>query len=179
MIILSRHFPLHEVGLYGFAYKIYGLSLMLMMSIKTVLLPTFSGITEKAVLEKSFIKTLKATAWVSFCILVSIPFLGMFVEFFAGDRYAGACTMLQILIFGSAMSTLLSPPVNVLFALDKFKLIAMGGLFFIVVNVIGHLVFTSRYGGTGAAVVQVLSHLVLNIFFTLNVYSVFYAKKKP
>ena len=86
--------------------------------------------------------------------------------------------MLQILIFGSAMSTLLSPPVNVLFALDKFKLIAMGGLFFIVVNTIGHLVLTSQYGGTGAAVVQVLSHLALNCCFALNVCSVFYAKKK-
>lgn len=177
MIILSRHFPLQEVGLYGFAYKIYGLSLMLMMSIKTVLLPTFSGITEKAALRRSFIKTLKATAGVSVCFLVSIPFLGMFVELFAGARYAGACAMLQILIFGSAANTLMSPPVNVLFALDKFKLIALGGLIFIVVNVIGHIVITPRYGGTGAAVIQVLSHLVLQCFFTFNVYKVLYATK--
>ena len=179
VMILSRYFSLHEVGIYGFAYKIYGLSLMLMMSIKTVLLPTFSGITDEADLRISFIKTLKVTACVSFCLLVSIPFLGIFVKLFAGDRYLGACTMLQILIFGSATSTFLSPPVNVLFALDKYKLIAVGGILFIVINVIGHLSFTPRYGGIGAAVVQVFSHLILNSYFTFNVYSLFYSKKKP
>ena len=179
IIILSRHFSMQEVGLYGFAYKIYGLSLMLMNAINLVLLPTFSGITEKAVLEKSFIKTLKATAGVSLCLLVSIPFLGMFVELFAGNRYAGACIMLQILIFGSAMSTLLSPPVNVLFALDKFKLIAKGGLFFIVVNVIGHLIFTPLYRGDGrSGGSSFISFDLEQLFYVFNVYSVFYAKKK-
>ena len=177
MIILSRYFSLHEVGLYGFAYKIYGLSLMLMMSIKTVLLPTFSGITEKTALRRSFEKTLKATAGVSVCYLVSIPLLGIFVDLFAGARYSGACTMLQILIFGTATSTFLSPPVNILFALDKFKLIALGGLIFITINVIGNLIFTPLYGGMGAAVIQVLSHLVLNSYFTFNVYRVLYATK--
>ena len=127
MIIMTRYFPLQEIGLYGFAYKIYALSLMLMNAINVVLLPTFSGITERTALKRSFQKVLKITTGISFCFLISIPFLDVFVKLFAGERYIGATTMLQILIFGAATSTMLSPPVNVLFALDKFKLIAMGG----------------------------------------------------
>jgi O-antigen/teichoic acid export membrane protein len=177
MIILSRNFPMQEVGLYGFACKIYGISLMIMFSIKTVLLPTFSGIKERNELRKSFIKTFKATAGVAVCFLAGIPFLGFFVSAFAGERYSGACTMLQILIFGAATSTLLSPPVNVLFALDKFKLIAIGGLIFVAINAAGQLTVTPVFGGLGAASIQVLSHLVLNSYFTFNVYRLLYAEK--
>lgn len=177
IMILSRYFPMQEVGLYGFAYKIYGLSLMIMYSIKTVLLPTFSGIKEKSALRRSFSKTFKVTAAISVCFLLSIPFLGYFVLFFAGDRYTDATTILQILIFGTATSTLLSPPVNILFALDKFKLIALGGLIFIMINVVGQLTITPIYGGFGAASVQVLSYLVLNSFFTFNVYRLLYVQK--
>jgi len=165
------------VGLYGFACKIYGISLMIMFSIKTVLLPTFSGIKERNELKTSFKKTLKATAGISVCFLISIPFLGFFVHTFAGERYSGAGTMLQILIFGTATSTLLSPPVNVLFALDKFKLIAIGGLIFVTINTAGQLALTPIYGGLGAASIQVLSHLVLNSYFTFNVYRLLYAQK--
>lgn len=177
IMIMTRYFPLQEVGLYGFAYKIYSLSLILMNSIKAVLLPTFSGITERADLKRSFQKVLKATGGVSCCFLIGIPFLGLFVELFAGERYIGATTMLQILIFGAATSTMLSPPVNVLFALDKFKLIAMGGGALITVNLLGHVFITRYYGGVGAASIQVLSHLVLQCFFTFNVYRQLYAKK--
>lgn len=176
MIILSRYFPMQEIGLYGFAYKIYGLSLILMNAINSVLLPAFSGITEKSVLRQSFKKTVKATAGISVCFLASIPFLGFFISIFAGVRYSGACTMLQILIFGTATSTLLSPPVNVLFALDKFKLIAIGGLIFISINAAGQLTITPVFGGLGAASIQVLSHLVLNSYFTFNVYRELYVK---
>jgi len=177
MIILSRYFPMQEIGLYGFAYKIYGLSLMLMNAINSVLLPTFSGIAEKSALRKSFKKTLKGTAGVAILFLASIPFLGFFVSMFAGERYADASTILQILIFGAATSTLLSPPVNVLFALDKFKLIAIGGLIFVAINAAGQLTVTPVFGGLGAASIQVLSHLVLNSYFTFNVYRLLYAEK--
>nr|MBC8360803.1 oligosaccharide flippase family protein [Candidatus Desulfatibia profunda] len=177
MIILSRYFPMQEIGLYGFAYKIYGLSLMLMNAINSVLLPTFSGITENSALRKSFKKTLKGTAVVSVCLLVSIPFLGFFISVFAGERYSGACIMLQILIFGAAISTLLSPPVNILFALDKFKLIAIGGLIFVAINAAGQLTVTPVFGGLGAASIQVASHLVLCLWVTYHSFKLIGIKK--
>ena len=178
MIILTRYFPLQEIGLYGFAYKIYGFSLMLMTAINIVLLPTFSGISSKSILKDHFKKIFKTTSVVSICFFASVPFIGLFVRLFAGVNYTESTTMLQILIFGSATSTMLSPPVNILFALDKFKLIALGGFVMIIVNLIGHFSITRRFGGNGAALVQVLSHLILNGYFTFNVYRLLYLEKK-
>jgi O-antigen/teichoic acid export membrane protein len=71
-------------------------------------------------------------------LVAAIPFLGFFINFFAGTRYVGATSMLQILIFGAATSTLLSPQENVLFALDKFRLIALGALGMVTINLAGH-----------------------------------------
>ncbi len=176
IFIMTRYFPLQEIGLYGFAYKVYGLSLMLMHAINVVLLPTFSGMTEMDVLKSSFRRVLKATSLVSVGFLISIPFMGLFVELFAGARYTGSTTMLKILIFGTATSTMFSPPVNILFALDKFKTIAMGGFILIGINLMGHLMVTRHLGGLGAASIQVLSHFLLNIYFTFNVYRALHSK---
>ncbi|MCX6010191.1 MAG: oligosaccharide flippase family protein [Chloroflexi bacterium] len=176
ILVLLRYFSLHEVGLYGFTYKIYMTSLMLMSAINVVLLPTFSGVRDKKVLRQSFLKVLKSTTGVSLGFFATIPFLGLFVDLFAGARYAGATTMLQILIFGAATSTMLSPPVNILFALDKFRLLALCGLGMVTINLTGHLLVTRYYGGIGAASIQVLSHLLMNSYFTFNAWKAIYSK---
>jgi O-antigen/teichoic acid export membrane protein len=170
IMILTRYAPMEEIGYYGFAYRIYSQSLILMNSINIVLLPTFSRSFDSKTLKSSFQRVLKATAIVAVCFLVSIPFLGYFVHLFAGPAYAGATPMLQVLIFGAATSTMLSPPVNVLFALDKFTTIAVGGIMLLIINLVGHLMITRYYGGIGAASVQVASHLLLNSYFTFSAY---------
>ena len=177
LIVLTRYFPLQEIGLYGFAYKIYGISLLLMSSIKAVLLPTFSEMLDKRLLKDSFNKALKATTVISFCFFLSIPFLGLFVKLFAGTNYIRSAVMLQILIFGAATSTMFSPSSNILVSQDRFKSMAVGGLLLIAINLLGHIFVTPRYGGVGAASVQVLSHLALNSYFTFNVYRLLYAEK--
>jgi O-antigen/teichoic acid export membrane protein len=173
-LVLTRYFPLQEVGLYGFAYKIYGIALMLMNAINVVLLPTFAGISDRQALRESFQRVLKGTTVVGLGLLATIPFMGMFVEFFAGSRYLGATGMLQILIFGATTSTILSPPVNVLFALDKFRLIAIGGILLVSVNVIGNLTITKHYGGTGAALVQMVSFLVVCVWGAYHSFRLLY-----
>jgi len=177
-LILTRYFPMQEVGLYGFAFKIYATALLLMNAINVVLLPTFAGISDKQALRKSFQRVLKGTTWVGLGFLVTIPFLGLFIRLFAGPHYLGATGMLQILMFGAATSTILSPPVNVLFALDKFKLIAGGGILLAIVNIIGHLTITKRFGGRGAACVQVLSYLTISLWVTYHaVLELYYGKR--
>ncbi len=176
VFVLTRCFSLQEVGLYGFAYKIYNFFLLIMYSINSVLLPTFSGISNKATLRGHYRKIIKATSIVIFCILPIIPFVHLFVKFFAGTKYIEATPMLQILIFGAAASIVLTPSISILFAFDKFKILALGGLTMVSVNVIGHLFITPQYGGLGAAIVQVLSALVMNCFFTIITYKVLFSK---
>jgi len=176
MMILTRYVPMQEVGLYGFAYKFYGFSLILMYAINTVLLPTFSGIKDRESLRYAFQKVIKTVPKVALCYLFTIPFLGLFIELIAGPRYAGATAMLQILIFGAALSTTLSPTVNVLFALNKFKLIAIGGFFLVLANIIGNLTLTRNMGGNGAALAQVGSHLILGLWVTYHAFRLLYSK---
>jgi O-antigen/teichoic acid export membrane protein len=173
LLALTRYFPMKEVGLYGFAFKIYGIALMLTNSINVVLLPTFAGITDRQALREIFLRVLKGTTGVSLGFLVTIPFLGLFIKFFAGPHYLGATGMLQILMFGAATSTILSPPVNVLFALNKYKFIAVGGILLAIVSAIGNLTLTKNYGGIGAASVQTLSFFILNLYCSLVAFKQF------
>lgn len=170
MIVITRYFPLQEVGLYGFAYKIYTLALSLMNAINIVLLPTFSAIGNREVLARSLRKIFKATTAVSVCLFLCIPFMGTFVLLFAETAYLDATVMVQIFIMGAAFSTMFSPPVNVLFALGRYKLIAMGGIAMVFFNLVGHLTLTIRFGGIGAAMVQVCSYLILCGYVTYHAF---------
>ncbi|MEJ7810896.1 MAG: oligosaccharide flippase family protein [Gemmatimonadaceae bacterium] len=170
MLVVTRHSPLAEIGVYGFAYKLYGISLMLMSAVRVVLLPTFSELSDRAVLARSFWRAFRATTAISVLWLLSIPFIGLFVGIFAGGRYAAATPILQVFMVGAATSTMLSPAAMALVALEEFVALAMGSVVVAALNIAGHLLITPRYGGVGAAGVQVLTHLVLNAYFLLCVY---------
>jgi O-antigen/teichoic acid export membrane protein len=176
MLILTRYVPMEEVGLYGFAYKLYSVSLMVVYAINTVLLPTFSEIKDRESLRYKFQKVMRSTPIVSLLYMFSLPFLGLFIEITAGTRYAGATTMLQILIVGTAISTILSPGVNVLFALNRFKLVALGGFLLALTSIIGNLTLTRKMGGSGAAVVQVGCHAILGLWTTYHALRLLYAR---
>jgi O-antigen/teichoic acid export membrane protein len=168
MLTVTRYFPLGHVGLYAFAFKIYGISLLFMNAVKVVLLPTFSEISSRQRLKRAFGRALRGTALASVLWLASIPFVGFFVGAFAGGRFDGATPMLQILMVGAAASTLLSPAAGAVIALERYRVLALGGLAVLAANAVGHALVTTRAGGTGAAAVQVASHLALNSYFLLE-----------
>jgi O-antigen/teichoic acid export membrane protein len=162
ILTLTRYFPLEDVGVYGFSNKVYVVALMAMNAVKVVALPTFAALPERAALRAAYNRALRGTTRASILWWGSLPFIGLFVHFFAGGRYAGATVIIEIFMVGAAISTMLSPATQVLIALEKFGALATVGIASVLLNIAGHLLVTVRYGGVGAAAVQVSTNLVIN-----------------
>jgi O-antigen/teichoic acid export membrane protein len=167
VMVLTRYFALHEVGIYGFSNKIYMIALMLMTAVKAVTLPAFSELTERAALRGAYHRALRGTTLASIFLWGSIPLIGFVVHLFAGGRYADSTAIIQIFMVGAAINTILSPASQVVISLEKFGVLAAAGLAAVMLNVGGHLLVTARFGGTSAAAVQVGTHVLLNGIFAV------------
>jgi O-antigen/teichoic acid export membrane protein len=161
---ITRLFSLSDVGVYGFAYKIYLVACMAMSAAQVVLLPTFASLKDTTTLRLSFHRALRAMSWASLAWWATIPFIGLLVYYVAGHRYLGATPVLQVFMVGAATSTMLSGASSVLVALGRYSDLALSGTMALTVNIIGHVVVTPRYGVVGAAGVQVVSFLVNNLY---------------
>ena len=166
MLILGRYFPLHQVGLYGFAYKLYLVSTMIADATKVVLLPTFAGQT-RAQTKEVFIRTTKAVCLVGLLFWMAIPLVGPVLRLVVGEEYAGTVPILQVLLFGTGLFTAMAPASVVLLGYGRFKTLLSGGIIFVAVNLVGHWLVTIRYGAMGAAWVQVGSSFVCDAVLTV------------
>lgn len=167
ILAMTRLFPLEAVGLYGFAFKVYLVACMAMSAAQVVLLPTFAALEDTTTLRTSFHRALRAMTWTSLAWWATIPFIGVLIHYVAGDRYLAATPVLQVFMVGAATSTMLSPASSMLVTLGRYSDLALSGTLMLAVNILGHLVITPRYGGVGAAAVQVTSFLVNNLYCTL------------
>jgi O-antigen/teichoic acid export membrane protein len=158
------------VGVYGFSNKVYLAALMVMNAVKVVTLPTFAELTERRALRGAYHRALRSTILASILWWVTLPFIGFVVHLFAGGRYAGATGILTIFMIGAAVSTMLSPASQVLISVERFGALAAAGGVAVMLNVMGHLIVTTRLGGIGAAAVQVSTHVVLNSIFAIVAY---------
>jgi len=166
MLILGRYFPLHQVGLYGFAYKLFLVSQMIADATKVVLLPTFAGQT-KAQTRQVFLRTLKGVSLIGLLFWAFIPLVGPLIRLVVGEEYAGTIPLLQILLFGSGLFTAMAPSSVVLLGYGKFKTLLSAGIVFVLVNLLGHWLITIRHGALGAAWVQVVSSFVCDAYLTV------------
>jgi O-antigen/teichoic acid export membrane protein len=167
MLVMTRTRSLEELGAYSLALKVYLVSLMLTNAINVVLLPEFSACRTRAELRSRYRKTFGLTALGALAVAAAIPFVGIILGAIAGDRYAAAAPVLRILLVGTALSTLLSPPANVLFAEARFRTLALIGASMAVLNVAGQAILIPRFGAVAAAGVQVGSFLLMNGAFTI------------
>lgn len=167
MLVMTGARSLEELGTYSLALKVYLVSLMLTNAVNVVLLPEFSSCRSRGELRAKYRRTLRFTAIGAAAVLLFIPLVGIILHAIAGDRYSAAVPVLRIMLVGTAFSTLLSPPANVLFAEARFRALAYTGLAVTGLNVAGQLVLTPRFGGPAAAWVQVGSFLLMNGIFTL------------
>jgi O-antigen/teichoic acid export membrane protein len=167
MLVMTRTRSLEELGAYSLALKIYLVSLMITNAINVVLLPEFSACRSRAELKAHYRRTFRLSAIGAGAIAVTIPFVGLLLDAIAGDRYSEAVPALRILLVGTAISTLLSPPANVLFAEGRYRTLALIGALAALLNAAGQFVFTPRFGAVAAAGVQVGSFLLMNGAFSL------------
>jgi O-antigen/teichoic acid export membrane protein len=111
-------------------------------------------------------RMLRATGILAAFIVAMIPVATWLLVPLAGQEYGPATGPLRVFLLGTALSAVFSPPVNALFALGKFRVLALGGLAMVSGSTALHLILIPRYGAMAAALVQVGSFFAMNFFYS-------------
>ena len=167
-LILSVMKSQTEVGIYGAAYKVIDVLTMIPFMFAGVVLPILTldwakGDTErfKRVLQKSF----DLMVILAVPLVVGTQFLAQPVMVLvAGKGFAGAGTVLRILIVAAGFVFLSSFLSHVIVAVGKQRKIIWAYFFTAVTSVAGYLYFIPRFSYFGAAGVTVYSEAAITVF---------------
>lgn len=163
VFMMGHYFSFGDVGVYSVASKLYGVVLLSLSAIHTVLLPKLSANPDKAFLRSFLIRSFRYT--IPFGLVLFIPlivFAHWLVVMLSSSEFAGAAIPLQILLCGGFAGLVLSPTANILFSLNDVKFLVISSTVLLVLSMVGHTLLTSRIGAVGAAVTVTLSYLVVN-----------------
>jgi O-antigen/teichoic acid export membrane protein len=163
VFMVARYCDLKDLGSYGLATRIYHVLMLSLAAIHTVLLPKLSSNPDRYYLLSVVRKSFKLT--LPFALVLTIPvivFAKEIVLLLSGTSYMDAAGPMQILLVGAAISLVLSPMTNVLFALKRESLVLSFSFVLLLVQCVGHVSLTSRYGPIGAALTTVLAYGVFN-----------------
>jgi O-antigen/teichoic acid export membrane protein len=166
ILMMARYFSFTDVATYSVASKLFGILVLGLGAVHSVLLPRLSSVTRVEDLRAMFLRSLRYSVPIAaLLVLVTWTWPSELIGLFAGAKYSDARVPLQILGVCAAISLVLSPSVNVLFALERIGLIALGGVLVLVVGLSGHILVTSRYGAVGAAWTTFCAYTAINSFF--------------
>jgi O-antigen/teichoic acid export membrane protein len=172
IVMMARFFSFKDVGVYAVAAKLYGILALGIGSINSVLLPKVSGIADRLHLRALMIRSFRYSAPVVGLLVVTMAISAeAIVTSFAGTDYRIASTPLLLLSLSAGVSILLSPMMNILFALHQKKLIVSSGILLLVLNVLGHLIFTRSLGAIGAASTNLISYTLVNGFVSVAAFA--------
>jgi len=164
IFMLSHFSSAEELANYGVAFKYYSLSLLLLGSIHTVLLPMFSKVEMQDPSKQSqfAIKWLKTNVWLIFPLII-FDFFGksLFIAI-NGMQYEKAFYIFIAFSVGIWLSLMFSPLVNILMSRKVFKFLFTLGVCALVLNFTGNYLLIPLWGGFGAVVVTICSHGLIN-----------------
>ncbi len=169
IIILSKMRNATEVGLYGAAFKFVDVTLFLPAILSSVLLPILSG--NYALGEKNEFRE-TTNKMLNLCITMIIPtviliifFSPKFIPFLYKSEFASSSVFLSILSFTFIFMFPNAIMGTVLYALKKQNIILYNTLACFVFNAFINSILIPRYGAYAAAIIAVLTQILL---FSLN-----------
>lgn len=176
-ILFLKYFSTDEqVGLYTAASKIIKISLLIVTSLGTVLIPKISQLIEKNQfneIQKTIEKSLQFVLFIGCPIMILLVVLAPeIIQIFAGDQFLFSVGLIQLLtplIFFIGMSTVFGLQILVPFQKEKQLLFAVS--IGAVVSVILNSVLIPKYQSEGAVYTIVITELIIMIC------TYYYAKK--
>ncbi|MFA6132091.1 MAG: flippase [Patescibacteria group bacterium] len=154
-----------DVGQYGTAYKVVDVMTAFPTMFMGLLLPQLAiAWSEK---NKEVFKNILQKAFNIFSIVVIPLFFGAQIvavpltELIAGERYATAGLVLQVLVFAIICVFISTLYGHTIVALHKQKFMTWGYALTAVIAIIGYVVFIPRYGMWGAAWVTCFSEFLI------------------
>lgn len=160
---LSKYANAKEIATYGVAFQYYGMGILLLASIHSVLLPRFAHVEMQArEAQVSFLsKWLKVSVWLLLPILAFDLFGKEIFLFINGSRYENAFPILVVFSLGIWLSMMLSPLVNIIISKGEFKFLFVLSVFGLAFNLLGNFFFVPLWGGIGAAAVIILTQNIV------------------
>jgi O-antigen/teichoic acid export membrane protein len=153
---------------YGVALRYYGMTLMFINAVNTVLLPRAVAARDKADLAR-LVGDTKAIALIGvLCLLAAFLFAPAAIGAIDGAKYPESPKLVRILLLASLSSVLFSPYVNILIAAKDIQFMVFAALVAAAIAVCTHLLLISRFGSTGAATSTSISFGTLNVIVYLR-----------
>jgi O-antigen/teichoic acid export membrane protein len=162
VVLLSKLAGDYATGIYSVAYRALGMTQILAYGVLYSLLPALSrsagGEDERRRLERAMGFLLSAAFAV---VLATLVFAGPAVRLLLGERYAESATALKILIW-AVMLRYVNWALNLtLLAAGREKVFMVTSLVCLAVNSLGNLVFIPLYSWRAAAVITIVTELIL------------------
>jgi O-antigen/teichoic acid export membrane protein len=164
IVLLSKLAGDYATGIYSVAYRALGMTQIAGYSVLYSLLPALSrdacGPGERRRLERAMGLLLSLAFFV---VLATMVFAGPAVRLFLGARYAESAVALKILIW-AVILRYLNYALNIrLLAMGREKVFVATSSVCLAVNFVGNLVFIPMYSWRAAAVLTIVTELVLLI----------------
>ncbi len=165
VFMMSHFFSLDEVAVYSVASKLYNIFLIGLYSIHTVALPKFSACSQRSQLKEMYLSSFRLTVPIALLSTVGVFFWGDgLIKIFAGDGYEASRLPLIVLGVSAGISLILSPSINILFALNEIKIIVFSSGLLLVSLLLGHYFLTQRFSTIGCALTTLMGFAIQNLF---------------
>jgi O-antigen/teichoic acid export membrane protein len=153
-IILQEMRGLHEVGVYGAAYRLFEIGTSIPVAIAGALLPRYARSvgTSSSNIAHTYVLTYRRQAWMALALgLAMIGLADPIVRIIWTERFAGSAAPLVGLGVALTCSTMYSVNGASLTAMNDGRFVAWMALGALILNVILNLFAIPRWGAVGAA----------------------------
>jgi len=174
-LILSLIKSEAEVGLYGAAYRVIDVLIMLPFVLAGLMLPQLTS-AKKHKRDKEFKKIIQSSFDLMFIIalpmVVGAQFIALpLMSLVAGDEFLASGQILQLLIFAAGIIYVGTVFSHVILAIEKQKQTIWAYMLTAVTTLIGYFIFIPRYSYLGAAAVTIYSEILIAILiFSISFY---------
>jgi O-antigen/teichoic acid export membrane protein len=163
------------VGLYNAAYPLAYFVSVPLTALALIYIPVASGLYSQNLMTELRRDYTILTKWFSFLTLPIFLVLCLFPEavlsLFFGSAYVAAAPALRILSLGFIISNLLGPNGNTLIAMGESRFIMWSVLATAILNIILNIVLIPPLDIVGAAIASAISLSLVNIIFSVKLYS--------
>lgn len=176
-IFIKEYMNLEELGIYGMAYKIAGVTSIIITGIQSSLMPlVYRGYRDDS--TKDGIATI--FRWVVFFLLLFFLFIGVFadniVSIFLGDQFKNASSIAPMLVIAVIMSNLyiFAPGMHIA---KKTKTITIINILVTAISIFLNFLLIPKFGLQGAALANVVRAIVfcyMFFFISFKMYPIYY-----
>jgi O-antigen/teichoic acid export membrane protein len=153
-LLMTRLVAPSVLGLYVVAVNVSLMQIAFTSAVSVALLPRVAA-GDADIAARALRLMLALTTLISIAVIVTVPVL---LPFVFGDRFAAAVSMCQILAIAAVPYGAVQIMSNVLAGLGLPGVVARGEVISVAITVPALLIFVSRFGGLGAAVISLVAY---------------------